>query len=276
MIRADTLCREKRSRKLDEIMKAIGLLCVAVCLLGVASGLPIALGQEPSPGAAAAKPAVYAAPGRLIKRVDPVYPSGAKTKYVQGTVVMTATIAADGTVKDIKVTSGNVLFTKAAADAVAQWRFEPYRVEGVATDVSRTIEVNFALASGVPQISGDVVEPNSMAQGPGAVGRVPLPPPPAGVLRISGRVMATMLDKKVDPVYPPDSIAVDAQGAVVLLATIKKSGEVSDVQVLSGPQRFRDAAMDAVKQWHYQPYVIEGQAVDVQTTIKLDFAPPAH
>jgi outer membrane biosynthesis protein TonB len=34
--------------------------------------------------------------------------------------------------------------------------------------------------------------------------------------------------------------------------------------------------MDAVKQWHYQPYVIEGQAVDVQTTIKLDFAPSAH
>ena len=91
---------------------------------------------------------------------------------------------------------------------------------------------------------------------------------------VSGRVMAGQLEKKVDPVYPVDSIAVDARGDVVLLATIKKTGEVGDVQAVSGPYRFRDAAIDAVKQWRYRPYEVDGAAVDVQATITLNFAPP--
>jgi protein TonB len=86
--------------------------------------------------------------------------------------------------------------------------------------------------------------------------------------------MAGMLEKRVEPVYPADSIAVDARGDVVLLATIAKTGEVGEVQVISGPLRFRDAAIEAVKQWRYKPYLVEGEPVDVQTTIALNFAPP--
>jgi len=43
--------------------------------------------------------------------------------------------------------------------------------------------------------------------------------------------------------------------------------------VVSGPDRFRDAAMEAVKQWRYKPYLVEGEPVDVQTTIALNFSP---
>jgi TonB family protein len=86
--------------------------------------------------------------------------------------------------------------------------------------------------------------------------------------------MAGQLQKKVDPVYPADAVAVDARGDVVLLVTIKKTGEVGEVQAVSGPYRFRDAAIDAVKQWQYRPYEVDGTAVEVQVIITMNFAPP--
>jgi len=257
-------------------MKAICSWLVAAGMVGAVSGLPSGWGQD----AAAAKPATNVAAARPIKRVDPVYPGTARAQYVQGTVELTATVAADGAVKDVKVTSGNPIFTKAATDAIAQWKYEPYRVEGVAAESSTTISVDFVLASGVPHITEEVHDPGLPAggmaggNGMGAAGKPHLPPPPAGVLRISGRVMAGQLEKRVEPVYPADSVAVDARGDVVLLATIAKTGEVNDVQVVSGPDRFRDAAMEAVKQWRYKPYLVEGEPVDVQTTIALNFSPP--
>lgn len=213
----------------------------------------------------------FVTPGHIIKKVDPVYPKEAKVKGMQGTVVLTATIGTDGTTKNIKVESGDPILSRAAIDAVSQWRYEPYRLDGVAADVATKISVNFVLGQGV------LANPSQPPQAPYSVYPTPvkiLPPPPEGVMRISSGIMAGQLEKKVDPVYPVDSIAVDARGDVLLLVTIKKTGEVSDVQTVSGPYRFRDAAINAVKQWHYRPYEVDGAAADVQTTITLNFVPP--
>lgn len=246
-------------------------LCVAVCLLGVAGTLPSALGQDSQTNPSVAKPSQFVTPERLLKRVEPEYPMEARLRALQGTVVMTGTIAANGTVKDVKVVSGDPLLRAAAIAAVSQWKYEPYRVEGVATDISRTIPLNFTLGM------GSDADQHKLPPGSDAEAKVvppPLPPPPVGVIRVSGRVMAAQLDKRVEPVYPADSIAVDARGPVVLLVTIKKTGEVGDVQFVSGPVRFQSAALDAVKQWRYRPYEVDGAAVDVQITVTLNFAPP--
>jgi protein TonB len=64
-------------------------------------------------------------PGRLIKRVDPVYPDIAREDQVDGDVIMTATIAADGTVQNIKVTNGLPQLIHSAVHAVSQWQYEP-------------------------------------------------------------------------------------------------------------------------------------------------------
>lgn len=93
-------------------------------------------------------------------------------------------------------------------------------------------------------------------------------------MRIANRVMASQLEKKVDPVYPAEAIALDARGDVLMLVTIKRTGEVGDVQAISGPYRFRGAAIDAVKQWHYRPYEVDGTAVEVQVMITMNFVPP--
>jgi TonB family protein len=256
-------------------MKTVYSLCIAVCVLAMAGARPSALGQNSQPNpSAAASPKQFIAPARLIQRIDPIYPLEARQRVVQGAVVMKATIAADGTVKNFKITNGDPILRNAARDAVTQWRYEPARVEGVAFAVDTTITLNFSMGETLKQTVFNLTQTQTGADGVEIAAPAPLPAPPAGVTRVSGRVMASQLEKKVDPVYPADAIAADARGDVVLLATITKTGEVSDVQAVSGPYRFRDAAVNAVKQWRYGPYVVDGAAVDVQTTIKLSFAPP--
>jgi TonB family protein len=209
----------------------------------------------------------------IRKRVNPQYPGMARTDFVDGDVLMDVVIASDGSVRDIKVTHGLPQLISSATHAVSQWEYEPARINGVAIACKAKIKVSFKIVADPAAMAAANAAENSAPGGVHGV-KPSLPPPPPGVMRISGRVMAGMLEKRVEPVYAADSLALDARGDVVLLATIAKTGEVGDVQVVSGPMRFRDAAIEAVKQWRYQPYLVEGEAVEVQTTIALNFSPP--
>lgn len=92
-----------------------------------------------------------------------------------------------------------------------------------------------------------------------------------GPVRISGGVMAGMVINKVDPVYPPDAKAAGVQGAVVLVAHIGADGAVQSLQAVSGPEVLRRPAIDAVRQWTYRPYLLNGQPTEVQTTVTVNF-----
>jgi protein TonB len=92
-----------------------------------------------------------------------------------------------------------------------------------------------------------------------------------------------MLVKKVSPAYPLEAKVARVQGTVVLNATISTTGEVSSVDVVSGPTLLQSAAVDAVKQWQYKPFSFNGQPVEVETTIQVVFgegsspvATPSH
>ena len=99
----------------------------------------------------------------------------------------------------------------------------------------------------------------------------PVQDKPRGPVRISGGVMAGYVANKVDPLYPPDAKTAHMEGAVVFSALIGKTGSVEDLQVMSGPQVLASAARDAVKQWTYRPYLLNGQPVEVRTTITVNF-----
>jgi len=98
------------------------------------------------------------------------------------------------------------------------------------------------------------------------------PVPGSGNPGISARAALGLLTTRVAPVYPPRAKAARAQGTVSLQALIGKDGQVMKVRVLSGPAMLRQAAMDAVKQWIYKPYVLNGKPVEVLTTVNLIFA----
>jgi periplasmic protein TonB len=80
-----------------------------------------------------------------------------------------------------------------------------------------------------------------------------------------------MLIRKVIPEYPPIARNIRLEGAVVLQATISKSGAIENLRVVSGPPLLQQAAIDAVKQWQYRPYLLNGEPVEVETTVNVDF-----
>jgi TonB family protein len=83
--------------------------------------------------------------GRLIRRVNPTYPSTALKQRISGPVVLEARIGKDGHVYDLKVVSGHPFLATAAVDAVRQWQYDPYKLNGQAVDLQTQITVNFNL-----------------------------------------------------------------------------------------------------------------------------------
>ena len=105
------------------------------------------------------------------------------------------------------------------------------------------------------------------------------PPPPARTdsapdsrPRVSQGLMETNLIYKVNPIYPAAAKAARVSGPVTLRAVIGKDGKVQDVFVLSGPHLLLQSAVEAVKAWKYKPYTLNGEPVEVQTVITVNFS----
>jgi TonB family protein len=102
-----------------------------------------------------------------------------------------------------------------------------------------------------------------------------LPPSDATPKRVKFTLSAAftrgMLVKKVDPEYPLFAKNARIEGTVLLQATISKTGRIEELRVISGPAQLQQAALDAVKQWVYKPYLFNGEPVEVMTTINAVF-----
>ncbi len=94
---------------------------------------------------------------------------------------------------------------------------------------------------------------------------------PSGPLRVSSGVSSGMLLSVIQPVYPAIAKAARVEGTVVVEAVISRTGGIESVRAVSGPAMLRGAALDAVQRARYQPYRLNGQPVEVQTTITVNF-----
>ena len=95
--------------------------------------------------------------------------------------------------------------------------------------------------------------------------------PSLAAIRISQGVSQGLLIKRVQPKYPPAALAIHAAGAVQIEATINKEGSVTNLKVLSGDGVLARAALEAVRQWRYKPYYLDGAPVEIQTQITVNF-----
>lgn len=96
-------------------------------------------------------------------------------------------------------------------------------------------------------------------------------PTPVKRMRIASRVAEANLIHDVAPQYPPEAGRARIEGTVVLMAAIGKDGSVQDVRVESGLPLLAQAAIDAVKQWRYRPYLLNGEPVEVDSRITINF-----
>jgi TonB family protein len=127
---------------------AIATACFLVALVTCASALALRMEvAEPSDQASThAKVHVKAGDLKLVTNVPPVYPVEAKKAKIQGTVLLSTIIGKDGAVENLSVVSGPSALQAAALDAVRQWRYEPFLLNGDPVEVETTIKIVFTLS----------------------------------------------------------------------------------------------------------------------------------
>jgi protein TonB len=139
------------------------------------------------------------------------------------------------------------------------------------------LQINYAAPPGY--VVGSGAGPG-MGDGPsGALfpGFSPAPAPevrlakPTGPVRISAGIAAGQLIVPIQPVYPAIARSVGVQGTVVVAATISTEGRIENPRVVSGPPMLVRAAVDAILQARYRPYMLNGSPVEVETTISVVF-----
>ena len=159
-----------------------------------------------------------------------------------------------------------------AVDLVRQVFAAPRIIPHGFPGVSETPDFN---PSGSPQIdtgSGVANLLNSVSGTSAPVVRPSGPDAKRGPVRISGGVMQGRLDLPIVPTYPTIARAAHMQGTVVVAAVISRTGTIENLQVTSGPVMLRQAALDAIRRAHYKPFKLNGEAVEVDTTISVVFS----
>ena len=122
--------------------------------------------------------------------------------------------------------------------------------------------------AGVPGGTGDVL-------GGIGTGVAPPPPPPAATpnrIKVGGDVQSASLMKQVTPEYPGIAKTAHVSGTVTLHAIISKDGSIEKLEYVSGPALLMASAMSAVKEWKYRPTMLNGQPVEVDTTVQVVFS----
>ena len=113
---------------------------------GIISSTPMAVPKVAAPQRVRVSQGVSA--GLLVRRVNPTYPPLARQARIQGQVVLRAVISKDGSIEGLTLVSGHPMLAPAAIDAVKQWKYKPYLLNGEPVEVDTEVLVNFTLAGG--------------------------------------------------------------------------------------------------------------------------------
>jgi TonB family protein len=138
--------------------------------------------------------------------------------------------------------------------------FDEHLKVGFAQVGRSEVTLAIAPAAGVHSVTGSAPAPSASADAT----------PPARI-RVGGGVMQAKLVSQPIPTYPPEAKEARIQGVVKLNATIAKDGTIQHLEVMSGHPMLVQAALDAVKQWVYQPTLLNGQPVEVMTEVDVNF-----
>ncbi|HEV2729354.1 MAG TPA: energy transducer TonB [Terriglobales bacterium] len=113
--------------------------------------------------------------------------------------------------------------------------------------------------------------PNGIADSISGLNPIVIPTRPIIHHPPTSHMMEGNLIHQVEPTYPPLAIQTRTQGRVVLQAVISREGRIENLQVVSGHPLLVKAAIDAVRQWRYRPYVLNGEPVEVETQVTVNF-----
>jgi TonB family protein len=258
---------------------------------------------SPAPGASTAAPgtAAPAAAGTGLNHNDPFvvvasvarqlvkkrmalsYPADAVAQGITGVVKLEFLVSRDGSVIGVRKVSGPQPLLDAAAKGMFAAQYEPMTLDGKPVYMASTIRVEFVLdktktppTPGARELVGIEEDAQDAAQikadqpfakrdpnaAPDVEHKLPMD-------QVTWNVKPAKMIKHVDPDYPDVLKREGVQGTVVLHAIIRKDGTLGDITFVSGPPQLKLSAIDAVKQWRYEPTLLAEDPVEVDTSIKV-------
>lgn len=210
--------------------------------------------QEPNP---LIRVAGGVAAGQIVSKVSPVYPQEAREQGIAGAVVLHAIIDKDGTVKKLSVISGPEQLQASALEAVRQWVYKPYLLNGEPTAVETTITVNYSLANHAQPESNPQPQPDNTSH---------------QALRIGGSVHPPVLIHDQQPHYPESLRQAKLSGDVIVSLLVDQEGIPRNVQVVQGMgNEFDEKAVEAVEQYRFRPATQNGEPVPVNLKVEVNF-----
>lgn len=184
-------------------------------------------------------------PPMLINRVAPVYPELAKRARVEGVVILNVRTDEDGRVDQVKVANNiDPHLTRAAIEAVKQWRYEPFYLKGRRHPILFTVTVTFQLPNG---LDNNVREKAQEGLRPEII-------------------------HHVEAVYPERARRAGIEGIVMMRIRTDIEGKVKSIEVIrSDSTILNQAAIDAVRQWRYKPQYRNGIPIPIVTIVAVKF-----
>jgi protein TonB len=255
--------------------KAI-VIVAAVVLLACSAGYLSLKNMNSGKSAAAATPAVTSAPA----------PAPAATKPA-ATEPASQPVATDITLGGSDASSATATHTTAnkpspktpATKTSSESDTEPEVVQRLIVKQDAAHTSKPAASQDAEQVQapsaigmGATTDTNTLA----SIGNTPVNVPKAvpQTVKVSQGVMEGLVIKRVQPRYPTQALQMRIQGPVQLQATITKNGDIQNLKVVSGDLVLARAAQEAVKQWKYKPYFLNGEPVAIETQILVNFRLP--
>jgi len=250
-------------------------LRIPVVLLAILFTVSATHGQEPSTIATPSVPksdiTLSSAPAlvppdstklEVVKSVHAAYPFDAVKNEMQGQVKLKVVVNEVGDVEDVQVLDGDEVFRRSAIDAAKKWKYKPFIKNGKPIRVAGVITMDFVFEGKTE---------DKKEEAPNSTGAAEPDPNLPRRVRVSQGVSQGLLIHKVQPTYPPEARMNRVRGTVLLQAVIGKDGAIKDLKVVTGPPELIQSAMGAVRQWRYKPYSIQGQPVEVETKITVNY-----
>jgi TonB family protein len=248
-------------------------LCTILAALALA--LTHAIAQSPDQSdnpptkCCAHPPKVVVAP-RPISVVRPKYPKEARKRKIEGPVVVRATVALDGSLRDITVVSGDPILADAALEAVRQWRYQPSKVNGEPVEAQHEITVTFKRDQSTAYLGPDDLSPD-----------VPLEPPADIQARILAGEFIAGSSKEVthpgtiysaNPEYSETARKLKYQGTCILGLIVGADGIPLSVWITRpAGEGLDEKSIEAVKRWRFQPATKDGEPVAVFLNVETTF-----
>ena len=200
--------------------------------------------------------------GQIVSKVNPVYPPEAREKGIEGAVVLHAIIGADGTVQQLAVISGPEELQGSAMEAVKQWVYKPFLLNGQPQEVETTITVNYYLGNPPQPATSPAPQADAYQSNPSST----------GAYNVGGSVRPPALISAVDPQYTPAARKAKLSGTVIVAFTVDTDGNPTDIHVAHGLGNELDQqAVQAVQQYRFKPASVSGQPVAYPLKTEVNF-----